>query len=421
MGVMGLRNLCNFLLFQAGWLVAVGGAAAGYPWLGPGFTALWLLGHLWLYARQRWRELGLLLGAGMAGYAADSALALAGLLDFPEASRLGWPSTLWMACLWVNLGMAVNHSLAWLHGRPLLAALLGLLGGPLAYYAGSALGAASLPGGLASLLAIGALWCLAMPAFFRCLAPARVSISLAACLLGGLLALPGGEAAASDSQTRIGYAFDLKSGAPLYREVHRERWEGDALLQDEVQYLLPDGSLLATKTVDYRGQPLLPDFTLKNLRSGHEEGAVKRDGKYDLRFIKKAGGKLKTRTVPLPEAGVSDAGFDRLIAAEWRQLVEGKRLTRPFLIPARLGFIKFRIYQSQVIAEPGAPKRRRMTVEPASFWLRMFVDPLLLDYAHDQPHLLSFKGLSNMRTQKGPSYRARILFPTDGQPPPNWP
>ena len=170
---MSRRNLINFALFQCAWFAAVGGAAAGRPWLGPAVTLAWLSLHLRFYSAARVRDTAFLFACGAAGFAVDSALALTGMLSFPPASRLVpatlWPlSTLWMAALWVNLGMTLNHSLAWLQPRPVAALALGLVGGPAAYYAGGAMGAVLLPHGAVSLLAVGLLWGLAMPALFYC-------------------------------------------------------------------------------------------------------------------------------------------------------------------------------------------------------------------------------------------------------------
>jgi membrane protein implicated in regulation of membrane protease activity len=58
----------------------------------------------------------------------------------------------------------LNSALYWLAGRPLLAAALGAVGGPLAYFGGVGLGALAFPGGLAWALALIAVeWAIAMP------------------------------------------------------------------------------------------------------------------------------------------------------------------------------------------------------------------------------------------------------------------
>jgi hypothetical protein len=158
-----VRSIINFVAFQVGWFACVVGAARGWPLAGPAAVLAIALLHLMLYRCPR-RDIPLFIAAGVMGWLADSALVLAGLLDFPEHARLGGPSTIWMAMMWVNFATVINASLGWLRGRPLLAAAFGLTGGPAAYWAGATLGAVTLPSGAVSgLIAVGVEWALAMP------------------------------------------------------------------------------------------------------------------------------------------------------------------------------------------------------------------------------------------------------------------
>jgi hypothetical protein len=69
-----------------------------------------------------------------------------------------------MVALWFAFATTMHTSLGWLAGRYRLAALLGVVGGPLSYYSGARLGALSFPEELVtSLLIIGLVWAAAMP------------------------------------------------------------------------------------------------------------------------------------------------------------------------------------------------------------------------------------------------------------------
>lgn len=158
-----VRSIINFVAFQVGWFACVLGAARGWPVAGPAAVLAIVLLHIVLYRSPR-RDIPLFIAVGVLGWAADSLLVVTGLLSFPEHARLGGPSTIWMAMMWVNFATVVNASLGWLRGRPLLAAAFGLTGGPAAYWAGASLGAVTLPAGAVwGLLAVGAEWAIAMP------------------------------------------------------------------------------------------------------------------------------------------------------------------------------------------------------------------------------------------------------------------
>jgi hypothetical protein len=155
--------LGNFVLFQICWLANCIGAASGWPLLGPLVTAAWIALHLGAMAEDRISEVWILLAAAALGYAADSLLVLLGLIEFPPQARLGGPSTLWMVALWVGFAATLRHALCWLAGRYLLGALLGAVGGPLAYSAGEALGAIGIPDSFSALAAVSVEWAFAMP------------------------------------------------------------------------------------------------------------------------------------------------------------------------------------------------------------------------------------------------------------------
>ena len=157
--------IINFLIFQAGWFITVYSAASGLPWYGPLFTLSWLIVHLTFFTERRIAEVNILIFAAILGYVFDSVQVYMSTFSFPTHTVLGSPSTLWMVALWINLAATLNLSLKWLEGRYVLAALLGFIGGPAAYYGGSKFGAIYLPEAW-SLLAIATQWMIAMPLLF---------------------------------------------------------------------------------------------------------------------------------------------------------------------------------------------------------------------------------------------------------------
>jgi hypothetical protein len=160
-----MRLLLNVLAFQIGWFAAVLGAARGLPWLGPIAVMLVLAWHL-LQSPRRWAEITLALATGAFGFLFDSALVAGGVFS-PVRDWIPPPlSPLWMICLWVNFATLVNVSLKWLQGRTLLAALLGAVGGPAAYYAGAQLGATGDALSWGGILVLAVAWSGAVPAIF---------------------------------------------------------------------------------------------------------------------------------------------------------------------------------------------------------------------------------------------------------------
>lgn len=147
----------NLLAFQAGWFATVLGAAHGLAWLGPVAVVVAIALHLTL-TPQRLTELRLLMVAAGWGLILEHALLYAGLIRY--AGDPAWVP-LWMLALWPLFATTLNVSLAWFQSRLPLAALAGVLAGPLAYAAGETLGAIELQG--PALWVIAAICALAFP------------------------------------------------------------------------------------------------------------------------------------------------------------------------------------------------------------------------------------------------------------------
>jgi hypothetical protein len=155
----------NAVLFQAGWFACVLGAAREAPWIGLAAVAAVAAWHL-LNARERARELALLLLAMAVGASFETLLVQAGWLRFDTGVWIAGMAPAWMVALWANFATTLNVSLRPLRDRLGLAALLGAAGAPLAYLAGGRLGALELTELAPALAAVGAGWLLLTPALF---------------------------------------------------------------------------------------------------------------------------------------------------------------------------------------------------------------------------------------------------------------
>ena len=130
-----LKNLANAALFQCGWFACVMGGDSLWLLLGLGVLAIHLL---WITS---WAVEGrLILSVTVLGTLLDTLLRTAGVFEFSDPGPL---IPLWLILLWALLATTLRHCLAW-SARPWWrASLLGAVGGPLSYYAGSQLAGVS--------------------------------------------------------------------------------------------------------------------------------------------------------------------------------------------------------------------------------------------------------------------------------------
>lgn len=171
---MKTANVLNAVLYQAGWLACVVG---GNRWALPAGAVILVL-HWRLLGRgaREWMFIG---GAALLGLAMDLGWQRLGLIAFHEGGAPGVPP--WLVMLWLLFATTLLHSLAWLQTRLWLASVLGAVAGPLSYFAGLEVGAASstLPHWQVA-LAMAPGWLLLLPLLAFLARPARAAASEAA-------------------------------------------------------------------------------------------------------------------------------------------------------------------------------------------------------------------------------------------------
>lgn len=158
--------LVNFLAFQIGWFSSVIGAAQQMPWAGPAVFLVIFAVHL-RQALRPWLEVYLVVVSGMIGIFFESMLVALGWVTYPSGMFSESLAPYWIVTMWMLFATTLNVSLGWLKGRPWLAALLGLVGGPASYFAGSRLGGIQFLDFGAAMAALGAGWALSMPVLVR--------------------------------------------------------------------------------------------------------------------------------------------------------------------------------------------------------------------------------------------------------------
>ncbi len=126
----------NLIGYQVVWFLLVRGAAHGQPWLPMLAGAAFVVWQV-VSASNAAVECRLLILAVLLGVAVDGTLAFTGWLSYasPSPALPFHGAPLWILMLWACFATTINRSLKALHTRPLLAAVVGAVGAPMAYLA----------------------------------------------------------------------------------------------------------------------------------------------------------------------------------------------------------------------------------------------------------------------------------------------
>ena len=151
------------LWMQALWFGAVIGAAHELLWLAP----VLLIGFaFWEFrpVRRVYGDFQLMLVAVLIGLILDTTWVQLGWLEFAAGWTFSERAPLWILLLWAGLALTLNHSLAWLQTRLVLAALLGGVVSPFSYLAAARLGAVTIvTESRVWFVGLGLSWVLALP------------------------------------------------------------------------------------------------------------------------------------------------------------------------------------------------------------------------------------------------------------------
>jgi hypothetical protein len=156
----------NLIAYQCAWLACVLGAAHQRPAIALAVALAVLLLHLSTASAPR-RELALIGVAVVVGGLFESGLVAGGWVRVNEAQLVGSSTPLLMVVLWAVFATTLNVALRPLRGHHLLIALLAAVGAPLAYLAGSRLGALEMPDAMSALVLISAGWAVLLPLLMR--------------------------------------------------------------------------------------------------------------------------------------------------------------------------------------------------------------------------------------------------------------
>lgn len=231
----------------------------------------------------------------------------------------------------------------------------------------------------------------------------RVLFAVLALLAAGALQ------ASEQGKPFYGYAYDLDSGKYLYTEVHDPVFEGGKQVGSRVRYVAPDGSLLGTKSIDYRPDCFVPVFRTELLKEGYVEAVLSSGANIDMLRVEGRDKPEKRKSVKKEGLMAADAGFHCLLQAKLPALIAGEKISFRFAVAGQLDTFRF---EARKVGEASFEGRKavKLLIEPDSL-LRYIAPDLEMLYDPVSRDLYEFRGISNLHDPKtGSAYMARIAY-----------
>ncbi len=185
--------------------------------------------------------------------------------------------------------------------------------------------------------------------------------------------------------------------------------------QTKVDYRLLDGSLIASKTIDYSKSQVAPDVDQRDKRSGEWRSVVKQGDSYQLFYQKASGENIETNKVTVKENAIVDAGFDPLIRQEWQSLIDGSKSTFEFVSPVHGKAVTLQVVKPSSDTQCGPHPYDKdsqlcLTIKVNNLLIRAFADPLYLTYDRNSKRLVRFSGVVNINDNEANDVSATIDY-----------
>lgn len=231
------------------------------------------------------------------------------------------------------------------------------------------------------------------------------------CVLMLVLWMTSAAASAAEEQVLrfYGYAYDLKTNAYLYTEVHEQHAVGERWTGGSIRYFAPDGSPMGRKTLDFSANEFVPVYRLTLDYNGYNEAITAVGKNVEMTKQSDRSAKAETESVRLETAMAADSGFHSYLRTRFADLMAGKTVEFRLVVAGNLDTFSFRARKSGEGQFEGKPVVK--IVAEANSLLRLVAPKLELLYEPQQRMLMEYRGLSNIHNPKtGEPYEARIAY-----------
>ena len=215
------------------------------------------------------------------------------------------------------------------------------------------------------------------------------------------------------SEKYVGNAVDLKTGKLIYTEEHEAFYENEVNVRSVITYRDEKKNVIGKKEIAFEGTSAVAAFRREDYRFGTVESAepvgtgIKLVNKVDAKTA------AKEEVVEIPKPMAIDAGLNNLVRNHWDALAKGDKINFNLGVPSQLDYFSFRLLK--VKDETVAGKKAVVVRFESDHWyIRLFVDPVIVWYDAETRRAVRYEGISNIYNEQGKSYQVRVTFDKPG-------
>lgn len=211
----------------------------------------------------------------------------------------------------------------------------------------------------------------------------------------------------------IGTATDLKTGKIIYTEEHETLVSENMNISSIITYRDEKKNVIGKKEITFDKSSPQIKFRREDYRFGTVESAEPAAMGIRLSSKENTASEQKEKTLSIGKPLAVDAGLNNLVRNSWSELQQGKYITFNLAVPSQLDYFEFRVVKDR---EELVQNKKTMVVkfESDHWYIRLFVDPVIVWYDLETKRALQYEGISNIYDKEGKSYLVRVSFDKPG-------
>jgi vacuolar-type H+-ATPase subunit F/Vma7 len=196
-------------------------------------------------------------------------------------------------------------------------------------------------------------------------------------------------------------------GKVVYTEKHEIKYDNKKLIETETTYSDSAGKTVGVLKNNYELSLTVPDHTMDDIRSNNKHGTRLKGNQIEL-FNQDAGKEEETKKIENKSDDgliVASQGLHYYLVENYEELKKKKVVPLLFLIPGRLDSYEFVLKYKGLKNEVD-----EFEVEINNWFLKLFAPSLILNYDPKTKQLVYYKGLSNLKNEKGEMMSVEINY-----------
>ena len=186
-----------------------------------------------------------------------------------------------------------------------------------------------------------------------------------------------------------------KKGEVVYIENHEttENAEG-FIISLKTNYTRPNGETLVKMESDFSKNVLIPEIKFEDVRFQRKEDLTHNNKTVNVKIFEKEK-KKKEKSFKIKGNMVAGTGFHNFILKNFEDLKNGKQLPLSFIVLAKADFFVFDLVKKEIKGD-----RLKLHLKIHNWFLKNFIDTIIVEYDLNSRRLLNFDGLTNIEDDK---------------------